>query len=491
MNAMFLAAAVLIPIFFGVLIPLIPYKNRTWMLVYVEAVVVLNSALVLGLLLHRPEEAFVLFRLTGNLSISFCLDGLGTVFAAIVAALWPLATLYAFEYMQHEEREQYFFMYYTITYGITLGIAFAQDIVTMYCFYEMLTLVTLPLIMHTLSREAILASRTYLYYSLGGAAFAFIGVIFILIYGGTANFVPGGVLLMSKVGSSTNLLLLIYVLCFLGFSVKTALWPFGAWLPKAGVAPTPVTALLHAVAVVKAGAFTVMRVTYYSFGTEFLKGSWAQSVVMVFVIITIVYGCSRALKETHFKRRLAYSTMSNLSYILFGVVLMSPLGLVGALCHMIFHAVMKICSFFCAGAVICRTGRNYIHELDGLGRKMPKVFVIFTISGLALMGVPGLCGFVSKWYLAKAAVADGSPLAAAGIAALLVSALLTAIYMLTISVRAFWPEKGFDYKALEGISDPGWKMILPLVLFVLAMVVFGLHSAPVVTALETLASFVK
>lgn len=482
---------ILLPIFCGALVPVLPFKNRRQMEFYIETAVILNSILVVYMLFHRPDEVFTMFRLTGNLSISFRLDDLGTVFAAIVSLLWPLASLYAFEYMQHEGHEKVFFMFYTMTYGITLGIALSDDILTMYCFYEMLTLVTLPLIMHTLSRNAILASRTYLYYSLGGAAFAFIGMIFILIYGDNSQFIPGGVLNLVKIGNKGNTLLLVYVLCFMGFSVKTAMWPFGAWLPKAGVAPTPVTALLHAVAVVKAGAFAVIRVTYYSFGTEFLRGTWAQNVLMVFVIFTIVYGCSRALKETHFKRRLAYSTMSNLSYILFGVVLMSPAGLVGALSHMIFHAVMKISSFFCAGAVICKAEKNYIHELDGLGRKMPVVFTVFTISGLALMGVPGLPGFISKWNLAKAAVLDGGTLAIVGMGALLVSALLTAIYMMTISVRAFFPGKNFDYQKLEGVKDPGIQMLLPLLVFVAVMFVFGLHSQPVISALADLASFVK
>ena len=481
---------ILLPIFCGAFVPVLPFKNRKQMEVYIEAAVVLNSVLVIWMLFHRPQEVFTMFRLTGNLSISFRLDGLGTVFASIVSLLWPLASLYAFEYMEHEGHEKVFFMFYTMTYGITLGIALSDDILTMYCFYEMLTLVTLPLIMHTLSRNAILASRTYLYYSLGGAAFAFIGMTFILIYGDNSQFIPGGVLNLVKIGDRTNVLLLVYVLCFMGFSVKTAMWPFGAWLPKAGVAPTPVTALLHAVAVVKAGAFAAIRVTYYSFGTEFLRGTWAQKVLLVFVIFTIVYGCSRALKETHFKRRLAYSTMSNLSYILFGAVLMSPAGLVGALSHMIFHALMKISSFFCAGAVICKTEKNYIHQLDGLGRKMPVVFTVFTISGLALMGVPGLPGFISKWNLAKAAVLDGGTLAVLGMGALLVSALLTAIYMMTISVRAFFPGRDFDYSRLEGVKDPGIQMLFPLVVFSVAMVVLGLHSQPVITALTELASFV-
>lgn len=491
MSAYVMMIVVLLPLLAGAWIPFIPFKTRTQMMIYIEGMVLLTSVLVISMLVNPPKDTFILFRFTGNLSISFRLDGLGTVFAGIVSVLWPLATLYAFEYMKHEGHEKYFFMFYVITFGVTLGIALAEDILTMYFFYEMLTLVTLPLIMHTLSREAILASRTYLYYSLGGAAFAFIGMIFILTYGTTSVFVPGGVLDIEKLGDRTNLMLLIYVLCFCGFSVKAAMWPFSSWLPKAGVAPTPVTALLHAVAVVKAGAFTIMRVTYYSFGTELLRGTWAQYVVMTLVIFTIVYGCSRALKETHIKRRLAWSTVSNLSYILFGVVLMTPLGLVGALSHMVFHAVMKICSFFCAGAVIYKTGRNYVHELDGFGRKMPKVFVIFTISGFALMGVPGLCGFVSKWNLAKAAVASQNPLAYAGVAALLISALLTAMYMMTISVRAFFPGRGFDYGKLRGVEDPNWMMILPLVLFVAAMFVFGLHPQPVIHALESVAAAMR
>lgn len=486
MNAGIMVFVVLFPIAAGALIPLLPYRSRLQMMIYIEGVVLINSLLVMLMLLYRPEGAFVLLKFTGNLSISFELDGLGTVFAAIVGILWPLSTLYSFEYMKHEGHEKIFFMFYTITYGITLGIALAEDLVTMYCFYEMLSLVTLPLIMHTLTREAILASRTYLYYSLGGAAFAFIGMIFILIYGETANFVPGGVLDMTKI-DNPGLILLIYLLCFMGFSVKAAMWPFSSWLPQAGVAPTPVTALLHAVAVVKAGAFTTMRITYYSFGADFLRGTWVQNVLLSLTIFTIVYGCSRALKETHLKRRLAWSTVSNLSYILFGVVLMTPLGLVGALCHMIFHAIMKICSFFCAGSIMYKSGRQYIYELDGMGKRMPKVFLIFTVSGMALMGVPGLCGFISKWKLVEAAVDCGSTLAFLGVAALLVSALLTAIYMISISVRAFFPGKDFDDSGIRKAEDPNWMMLLPLIVFVIAMICFGLHPQPVIRMLETIA----
>ncbi len=477
---------VLFPMVSGVLVPILPFRSRRQMMIYIEGMTLLTSILVISMLVNQPTNSLILFRFTGDLSVSFRLDGLGAVFAGMVAVLWPLAVLYSFEYMEQENKEKYFFAFYIIAYGVTLGVALAEDILTMYFFFEMLSLVTLPLIMYTLTGEAVQASRTYFYYMVGGAAFAFIGMIFILSYGTTSVFVPGGVLDVAKVGDKTNLLLVIYVLCFCGFSVKTAMWPMSSWLPKAGVAPTPVTALLHAVAVVKTGAFTVMRITYYSFGTELIRGTWAQSLLMALIIITIVYGCSRALKETHFKRRLAWSTVSNLSYILFGVVLMSPLGFVGALSHMVFHAVMKICSFFCAGAVIKKTGRTYIYELDGLGRKMPKVFLAFTLSSLALMGVPGLCGFISKWNLAKAAVSSGNPLSYVGVAALLVSALLTAIYMLTISVRAFFPGRDFDYETIRDVEDPGWRMIVPLVVFAAGMFFFGLHPQPILKVFENI-----
>lgn len=491
MNTAFMTIAVLLPILGGALIPVIPFRKRRQMLIYIETLVLADSILVLSLLLNRPDGHAILFRFTQNLTVSFRIDGMGTVFAGIVSVLWPLATLFSFEYMEHEGHERYFFMFYTITYGVTLGIAMAEDILTMYFFYEMLTMVTLPLIMHSLTREAILASRTYLYYSLGGAAFAFIGMIFILVNGRTMNFTWGGVLSASSLGNSITLLPLIYVLCFCGFSVKAAMFPFCAWLPRAGVAPTPVTALLHAVAVVKAGAFAVMRITYFSFGPDLLRDTWAQNVVMGLTIFTIVYGCSRAVKETHLKRRLAWSTVSNLSYILFGAAIMTPAGLVGALSHMVCHALIKICSFLCAGAVICKTERTFVHQLDGLGRKMPKVFLCFTISGLALMGVPGLNGFVSKWYLAAAATDSGNPMAYVGIAALLISAILTAIYMMTISLRAFFPGRDFDYSTLSGIKDPSWMMLLPLALFAAGMLYLGLHPEPLITALESIAAGVQ
>ena len=486
MDKLLMLAVVFLPVLAGPLIPLLPFGNRKHLMWYVEGVTILTSILMFVLLTLQPEESLILVQFTEEMSLSFHLDGAGTVFGGMVAFLWPWAILYSFEYMKHEGHEKVFFMFYTITYGITLGVALAGDLVTMYIFFEMLSLVTLPLVMHTLTREAIHASRTYFFYMIGGAAVAFMGMILVLAYGSN-GFVMGGTMNLSRIGSAENLLLLGFVMCFCGFGVKTAMWPCSTWLPKAGVAPTPVTALLHAVAVVKTGAFACLRVTYYSFGADFLRGTWAQSFVLILIIFTIVYGCSMGVKETHLKRRLAWSTVSNLSYILFGVALMTPLGLVGAFSHMIAHAMMKICLFFCAGAVIYKTGRNYVHEMAGFGRKMPGVFICFTLSGLALMGLPGMAGFISKWNLAKAAVESGTVLGYVGIAALLISALLTAIYIMQTSVTAFFPGKGFDYEQISDVKDPNWMMMVPLVFLVIIIVYLGVNAQSLIDFFEVVA----
>lgn len=482
---------ILLPIVGGIFLHILKFKTKKGKKLYIFGYVIVNSFLAYVLFSHGTTDYIRVINFAGEkLDFSFKIDGMSIVFGGLVSALWPLATLYSFAYMEHEQNgrihENIFYSFYTATYGVTLGIAMSGNMLTMYCFYELLTLVTVPLVMHTLSHEAVAASRKYFYYSLGGAAFAFIGLIFLIIFGDSLEFVYGGVLNLSSAEQNKNLLLFIYFLAFMGFGVKAAVCPFNSWLPQAGVAPTPVTALLHAVAVVKAGAFAIMRLTYYSFGADFLRGTWVQSLLMAIVIFTILYGSSMAVKETHVKRRLAYSTISNLSYILFGAVIMTPLGLAGALCHMVFHGIMKICAFFCAGAFINQAHVNYVYELDGLARKMPKVFAVFTVSSLALMGAPFLCGFVSKWQLAAAAIDSGTPLALAGVGILLVSALLTAIYMLTMVVRAYFPTGANTVH--EGVSDPDFRMLLPLFAFVAAMFVFGVYSEPFVEFFTSVAN---
>jgi len=273
----------------------------------------------------------------------------------------------------------------------------------------------------------------------------------------------------------------------MGFGVKAAICPVSSWLPQAGVAPTPVTALLHAAAVVNAGAFAIIRLTYYSFGAEYLAGTWVQYACMGIAMFTIVYGCSRAVKETHIKRRLAWSTVSNLSYIVFGAVMMSPAGLTGALSHFVMHGAIKMCAFLCAGAVIHQTGKNYVYEMDGMGRKMKIVFGCFAASGLALMGVPGTAGFISKWNLTQAAVESGMPLAYGGVACLLASAFLTALYMMSVVRRAFFVSRDTDLALSAQVRDPEWRMCLPLIVCAAAAILLGVVSGPLVAFFENVA----
>lgn len=477
MNSYFILLSVLLPILGSLVLLMEPFKqNKMARQIYTFILVSINTVIIYMLLVSRPEEAITLFKFTGNLAVVLKIDGLSCVFAGIISTLWPLATLYAFEYMEHEKYVNVFFMFYTMTYGITAGIAFAGNLLTLYFFYELLTLVTVPLVVITLTRDAIRAGRKYLYYSLGGAAFAFIGLIFIMTYAGTTDFQLGG--LLSSFNGNKNTLYLIYVLAFCGFGVKAAIFPFSGWLPTASVAPTPVTALLHAVAVVKAGAFAIIRLTYYCYGVDFLRGTWAQYTVMAITLITILYGSSMAVKERHIKRRLAYSTISNLSYILFGVTMMTPLGLCAALLHMVFHAVTKIQAFFAAGAIMHRAKKDYIFEINGLEKRMPVTFLAFTISAFSLVGVPLLPVFISKWYLAKAAFETTEILPMIGVGVLAFSAFLTAIYMLSFAVRAIF------VPAREGEPsencDPGICMKLPFILLIVIMFGLGIHAQPLI-----------
>lgn len=479
---MLMICAIFLPIVAGALLPRLRFESRRARSIYVEAFVILTSILAAAVILGGGER-IRLISLTDTLSIEFQLDGLGRVFTGIVAFLWPLASLYAFEYMEHEDGENTFFSFYTMTYGVTLGISMAANYETLYVFYELLTLVTLPLVCHSADSKSMAAGRKYLYYSLTGAALAFIGLMFIEVYGTTSDFVLGGVL--GAAAGRETLLRVVFVLAFLGFGVKAAVFPFHGWLPAASVAPTPVTALLHAVAVVKAGVFAIMRVSYYSFGPALLRGTFAQYVPLSLAVITIVFGSAMAVKEYHIKRRLAYSTISNLSYIVFGAMLLTPAGLSASLAHMVFHALMKIILFFCAGAIMVKAEKHYVQEIRGFSRVMPFTFAVFTVAALSLIGIPPLAGFISKWNLALAAFAQGNVLAIAGVCALLVSAVLTAIYTMGVILPAYTLPLNAEDAAL-GKRDPGLRMKLPLALLVIALIAVSLYAQPLVDFLTAL-----
>ena len=486
------SASILLPIFLGAFLFFWKPQRALVREIYVFAATVANSVLVfsaVALTVRSGAEATAttLVRFEDLLTLSLRLDAAGMIFASLVAFLWPIATLYAFEYMRHEGRENKFFSFFLMSYGVVIGIAFAEDFLTLYIFYEMMTLSTLPLVTHAMTKEASFAGRKYLIYSFSGAAVVFILLVFLMQYGVSLNFTPGGVLDMAKVAGNETVLRSIFVAAFFGFGVKAAVFPFHGWLPDASVAPTPVTALLHAVAVVKSGVFAIMRLIYFGFGVDFLRGSWAQYVCMLAAAVSIVYGSARAVRSPHFKRRLAFSTVGNLSYIVFAFTLMTPLGMSAGLTHMVYHALIKITLFFCAGSVLIQTNREYTYELGGLGLKMKLTFAVYVLAACGLMGLPPLGGFVGKWAIGTAALAEGSAPALFGACALLFSAVLSVLYLVPIAVSAFFPRSDVPAEKLGDIRDPGFFISFTLVLLSVVGVGAALIS-PRLTALFALAA---
>ena len=474
---------------------LLPVAGGLWMLwkpaateksrrIWCECVVCLTSLCVWGALAAGRTEPFTVYYFSRGFSVRFQLDGLGMLFSGMVSAMWPFVTLYAYEYMNRAEHRNKFFAVYIMTYGVTLGVAFAGNILTLYVFFEMLSLVTIPLVTHYQDHDSMFAGRVYAGYVIGGAALAFLTVTLTTMLSADP-FVWGG-FQFDRFGR--NFILLVYLIGFFGFGVKAAVLPFHFWLPAATVAPTPVTALLHAVAVVNSGVFAVMRLTWYVFRPSDLEGTWAQITALTVVSATLFYAAGRALRERHFKRRLAYSTVSNLSYMLFGVLLLNQTGFQAGMAHMLFHGVIKMSLFLCAGAFMHQSGCSYIYEVNGAGRKMPLTFAFYTVGAMSLTGIPLLCGFVSKWRLLLAGAEAASVSAYIGTACLIAAAFFCAIYTLSVSVRAYFPMEGKDRWKEQALSDPGWRMLIPIGLFSAVNILFGVLPEPVLGFLGRIAS---
>lgn len=474
--------SVLLPIAAGAALLIWRPEDRALRNRFSLAAVCLSSALILAAVLlsqrFGPEAtAFHVAALSEKLVIAFRPDGPSLVFGGIIAVLWPVTTVYAFSYMEHEGRENLFFGFFLITYGVVAGIALSANFFTLYLCYEFMTLATLPLVMHGMDGQARYAGRTYILYSMTGASLVFICLMFFCRFADSLDFTAGGILNPERMEGYEEILRTVFVLAFFGFGVKAALFPFHRWLPAASVAPTPVTALLHAVAVVKSGAFAVMRLIYFGFGCELLRGTWAQTVVLAASAFTVVYGSAMALRMPHLKRRLAYSTVSNLSYILLAFAAMSPAGLAGGLLHMVFHAVIKISLFFCAGAILHHNRLEYVYEMEGLARKMPVTCAAFTLAGIALMGIPPLGGFLSKWTIGVAAAANGGWAGVLGAAALALSAVLTALYMMSAVVRFCFPLRSAPPLSAE-LREADRNMTGPLVALAALLVLLSLLTAP-------------
>ena len=465
--------AIFVPILCGVCILAKPeFKSRKALIATVSVGLVVTTVLSFTILLLGDMQLH-LFSIGENMEIFFHADKMGRIFMTIVMIVLPLVCIYAFEYMGHYEQEQRFFGFYLMVYGVLLALSYAGNIVTFYLFYEMMSIFSMPLVFHFRTREAVMAGLKYLFYSLTGAYCVLFGIYFLNQYTTTLNFTAGGTLDMAKVAGNEGLLLVVAMSMIVGFGVKAGMIPLHAWLPNAHpIAPAPASAALSAI-IVKMGVFGVMRVVYYLFGVNILRGTWVQYTWIALTLITVFFGSMMAYREKVFKKRLAYSTVSQVSYILFGMSLMHPTALTGSLLHILFHAVIKSALFMSAGAVIYKCGIERVDEMRGIGKKMPRIMWCFTLCSLALIGIPPASGFISKWYLATGSLATEIPVVSwLGPVVLLVSALLTAGYLLPIAIEGFFPGPDFDYEHLEK-KDPTKQMLVPIMILAGLAILLG------------------
>lgn len=476
----------ILPFIFGLIIGFQKEEKQRNSLVFIAMAA--EAALVWFLCMG--DYAATLWTLTDRLSIAYHTDGLAKFFACMISAIWLIVAVFSMEYMKHEQKPERFFMFYTFSLAALMGLCFAENMMTLYLSYEFMTILTVPLVIHTGTPEATRAGLKYLGYSIFGAGLGLMGFFFLNTYCETTGFLAGGTLNPDLVAGKENLLLTVFFLMALGFGCKAGMFPLHAWLPTAHpVAPSPASAVLSGI-ITKGGIIAIIRVTYYLFGADFLRGTWAQYAVLTLAIITIFMGSMLAYKEKLLKKRLAYSTVSNVSYVVFGLMLLCPAGFTGALLQVVFHAVAKNILFLCAGAIIYKTHKTYVSELQGIGKEMPIVMWTFALAALSLIGIPPTAGFVSKWYLAEGGLLpEMGILGTVGVVMLMVSALLTAGYLMSIVMKGFFPGKDFAYEKRES-KEPNGLMTVPLVLLAIAVVGFGIMPAPLLELIGSISGMI-
>ncbi len=414
-------------------------------------------------------------ELLPGVALGFRVDGPGLLFGGVASFLWIVTTVYSMGYMRtlQEHAQTRFFACFALSLSAALGVAFSGNLFTLFLFYEVLTFVTYPLVIHHQTAAAFAGGRKYMVYLLGTSkTFLLAALLLTYVVAGTLEFKPGG---LFPAGADPVLLTVIFVLFMAGLT-KAAIMPLHNWLPTAMIAPTPVSALLHAVAVVKVGVFSVVLVMVDVFGVALLGRLQVGIPTAFFVSATILLASVIALTQDNLKLRLAYSTVSQLSYVILGVALLTPAGMVGSVMQIAVHAFAKITLFFCAGAIYVALHKTQVSELSGLARRMPWTMGAFTVGALSLIGVPPLAGFTSKWWLAVGSIEAQQPVL---LIVLLSSTLLNAAYFLPILYKAYFEAPAGGESALR--QEAPWTMVVPLVLTAAVTVMLGLYSEPFLT----------
>lgn len=428
---------------------------------------------MLPAILNGNQIVYTLAEVIPGAAIKFRVDPLGMLFALVASSLWILTSAYSIGYMRKlkEHSQTRYFCFFALALSATIGVAFSANLLTLYLFYEMLSLATYPLVTHHQDKEARTSGRKYLTYILG-TSIALLLPAMLISYNvaGTLEFASQGFLAGT---CSKGLVAMLLVFFIFGFA-KAAIMPFHGWLPAAMVAPTPVSALLHAVAVVKVGVFSIVRVLTGVFGIELLSTLNLGLVICVAASLTIIVASLIALTQDNLKRLLAFSTIGQLSYIVLGVGLLSPKGMTGGILHIAMHAFGKITLFFCAGAIFVATGKRNISEMVGIGKRMPLTMAAFFIASLSIIGLPPTGGFWSKWYLVLGSL-EAHQIAV--LVVLLTSSLLNAAYFMPVVYKAFFctpQESMFEDKVQEA---PAFCLV-PLMITAVVTVMFFFYPQP-------------
>lgn len=476
---------VLLPLLAGAAVCFFPqFEDAKLRRTVTIAVLAVTLALLVPVLLSG-ETTLTLFTLSADLPIFLHADTMGMIFACLMAFVWATVGIYSFPYMAHEGGEKRFYALYLCTLGALMGLCFAGSIITFYMFFEGMTLLTMPMVMHSGKKEAVSAGIKYLIYSILGASLVLLGVFVLAPYVKDFSFAAGGALNMEKVAGHEGFVLTFAFLMLVGFSAKAGLFPLHGWLPTAHpAAPSPASAVLSGV-ITKAGVLGVIRLIYCYFGVSFLSGTWVQTAYMCLTLLTIFTGSLLAYHEGHLKKRLAWSSVSQVSYILFGLSTMNPIGLAGAVLHAVAHSLAKDTLFMSAGAIIMKTEKTQVADLRGIGKKMPVTLACFTVASLSLVGIPPCMGFISKWYLAQgslAATGVSAALNVIGPVVLLISALLTAGYLFPVVIRGFITGHDENAEAVQK-DDAPLMMLIPLLVLVVLSVVIGMFPGALIDLL--------
>jgi multicomponent Na+:H+ antiporter subunit D len=418
---------------------------------------------------HRVRY-LVIFPMLPEVDLVLRADALAMLFVSLSAVLWLCTTVYAISYLEVSPHRSRFFGFFSLCVTATMGIALAGNLFTFIVFYELLTLTTYPLVVHSGSEKALRAGRMYLAYTVTGGALLLLGAVLLHAEIGATPF-DGGATMAVQAAPSHGVLRWAFMLLVAGVGVKAALVPLHSWLPQAMVAPAPVSALLHAVAVVKAGAFGVVRILYDVYGIQFSEALGLTTPLAIVASITIVYGSLQALRQQDLKRRLAFSTVSQVSYIALGVAVVGPSATVGGMVHLVHQGLMKITLFFCAGNLAETLEVSEIGQMRGVGRRMPATMLAFSVAAVGMIGTPPVAGFISKWYLGLGALEARQPWI---LVVLALSSLLNAAYFLPVLYRAWFQEPDREWQPRQGYFETRWGLLFPPLVTALLALLAGL-----------------